>query len=81
MNCLVRTDVYPLRIGEMLNAIAQPKPRQEGMVDVQQRGALKLDPAVSGKRIDHHAALDLDVDRFVGAVVDQEIEGDLVKER
>ena len=50
------------------------------MVELEQRGAAKLHPLVGREAIQQHAARDLDPDRLIGSVVEQEVEGDLVKE-
>ena len=53
---------------------------QDRVIDLQQRGAVKLDPLFVRKRVEQHPPRDLDPDRLVGSVVEKEIERRLVKE-
>src|SRR5258706_14563556 len=50
------------------------------MADLEESRALELDALGGRERIEEHAALDLDPDRLVGAVVEQEIKRHLVEE-
>ena len=50
------------------------------MLELEQRGAVKLHALLRRKRLDQHAARDLNPDRLIRAIVEQEVERRLVEE-
>ncbi len=60
-------------------AAVESQPRQERMLELEQRRVVKLHALLGRERLDQHAARDLDPDWFVGAVVEQEVERRLVE--
>ena len=58
-------------LGRAHLAVVEAQAREEGMVELEQRGAAELHALVGRKAIQQHAARDLDPDWLVGAVIDR----------